>query len=381
MKILFFSKIFANPTLTFIYNEVEYMTQQGHEVLVLTLERKNTDMFPFDNVIELQQANSTLERKIRHNLQSRDFELGFSSKSLKSNIQNIINNFNPDVIHTHFGFESWHLLLNLPPGKVPIFITLHGFDVSHKLNSKRYCNTLRKILDRPDVTPFFVANFTKNNVENNIGTIPKAKILTCGIDISLFQRTVFSVKKKPFIFLQVSSFAEKKGHIYTVQAFNAFLKSSNKNAKLVFAGDGIERKNIEKQVQLLGLQDFVEFVGVVDRIGATKLMNNAHAFVHHSVTSKIGDTEGLPTALMEAMAMQLPVLSTLHSGIPELVENGVHGYLVAERDVAAYAEAMQQILAWDYLPESRDKVMQHFEKQQHGRLLEQYYQNKMMSDE
>jgi colanic acid/amylovoran biosynthesis glycosyltransferase len=76
---------------------------------------------------------------------------------------------------------------------------------------------------------------------------------------------------------------------------------------------------------------------------------------------------------MEAMSMQLPIISTYHSGIPELVENNVNGFLVNERDIESYAEAMQKILTWNYLPQNREKVMQNFEKQQHGRLLEQYY--------
>jgi glycosyltransferase involved in cell wall biosynthesis len=58
-----------------------------------------------------------------------------------------------------------------------------------------------------------------------------------------------------------------------------------------------------------------------------------------------------------------------------LVEDGVHGYLVKERDVEAYSEAMQKIMTWDYLPQSREKVLQQFEKQQHGALLESYYKN------
>ena len=71
--------------------------------------------------------------------------------------------------------------------------------------------------------------------------------------------------------------------------------------------------------------------------------------------------------------MELPVISTYHSGIPELVEDGVNGLLVKERDIEAYANAMEKILSWGYLPENRKKIEKYFEKEKHGALLESYY--------
>ena len=103
-------------------------------------------------------------------------------------------------------------------------------------------------------------------------------------------------------------------------------------------------------------------------------LGHALAFVHHSVTGKKdGDMEGIPNAIMEAMAMELPVLSTLHSGIPELVENGLHGFLVEERAVAPYAHSMQKVLSWSQKPENREKVRKGFEKKNHARQLTEYY--------
>ena len=78
---------------------------------------------------------------------------------------------------------------------------------------------------------------------------------------------------------------------------------------------------------------------------------------------------------MEAMAMELPVISTYHSGIPELVEDGVNGYLVPERDIDQYAEKLQQILQWDYASKNREKVIELFEKEKHCQLLQQFYRN------
>ncbi|MEL6592627.1 MAG: glycosyltransferase, partial [Bacteroidota bacterium] len=107
---------------------------------------------------------------------------------------------------------------------------------------------------------------------------------------------------------------------------------------------------------------------------ARSLLASAECFVHHSVTATNGDTEGIPNAIMEAMAMEVPVIATIHAGIPELVEDGVNGYLIKEKDVKAYTKAMHDILVWPRKPENREKVLSAFERKQHARSLAQIYQ-------
>ncbi len=377
LKILAFVETFAPPTFTFIYNELDTLSQKN-DVLVLTTKRINEQLFPFKKVIEIPFYCNNIDYKIRKTLRARDFEIGAKKRNFAHQIKNTVSDFQPDVIHCHFGYESWIFLHNFPVGKTPIFLHFHGFDASHKLKSPRYCETLKRIFSRPDVTPIFVSHFMHKNVENHLHQkFNNWCLLYYGTDCSFFQRTTFNTSKTPFTFLQISSFADKKGHEFTIKAFHVFLqKYKNPNVKLVFAGDGGLRFAMEQLVEMLDIQQYVSFIGLINRQDAKKWMEQSHCFVHHSVTSyPVGDMEGIPNALMEAMSMQLPVLSTYHSGIPELVEDGVHGYLVQERDIEAYAEAMQKILTWNYLPQSREKVKTQFEKQQHGELLVEYYKN------
>lgn len=383
MKILVFVKTFANPTLTFIYNEVTELAK-NHEVRVLTCERKHPDRFPFGDVETLPFEQNEWLAKIRYKLQVLDFEAGFKKSTFAKQLSAAIETFQPDVIHTHFGFESWLLLLNFRRTDIPIFISFHGYDASHKLNSLRYRTTLKKLLKRPNLYPIFVSNFMQKQVEARLQmSIPQAQILYYGTDVDFFKRTRTDYPKTPFIFLQVSSFAVKKGHQYTVRAFAKLLQRLDSEAQtpskrplLILAGEGSLRNEIEQLCQKLGISDSVQFPGLVNQTQARELMEKAHAFVHHSVTSKpIGDMEGIPNALMEAMAMELPVLSTFHSGIPELVKDGLHGFLVAEEDVENYAQKMYEILKWGYLPKNRAKVVAQFEKQQHAQQLVAYYKN------
>jgi colanic acid/amylovoran biosynthesis glycosyltransferase len=103
-------------------------------------------------------------------------------------------------------------------------------------------------------------------------------------------------------------------------------------------------------------------------------MKEASVFVHHSVTAGNGDMEGIPNALIEAMAMQLPVVSTWHSGIPELVEHEVNGYLVEERDISALADCLYLALDRGLLPHNREKLHFDFNIAAHNAKLESFYQ-------
>jgi len=75
------------------------------------------------------------------------------------------------------------------------------------------------------------------------------------------------------------------------------------------------------------------------------------------------------------MTMELPVLSTWHSGIPELVEDGVHGYLVKEKDIDEYALRMEKVMDWPYLPQSREKIERQFSLDAHTNGLLAIYED------
>jgi colanic acid/amylovoran biosynthesis glycosyltransferase len=91
-------------------------------------------------------------------------------------------------------------------------------------------------------------------------------------------------------------------------------------------------------VETLRVGDRVQFLGSKTREEVAELLAAAHLLLAPSVTAADGDQEGIPNTLKEAMAAGLPVVSTLHSGIPELVEDGRSGFLVPERDSEALAD-------------------------------------------
>jgi len=136
---------------------------------------------------------------------------------------------------------------------------------------------------------------------------------------------------------------EKKGIEYAVRAV-ALLINEKFDVQLDVFGDGPLRGSLESLINELELRDRVKLHGRATQPEVARAIQRSHIFVLPSVTASDGDEEGTPTAILEAMASGLPVVSTRHSGIPEQVEDGVSGLLVAERDALGLANALKELL-------------------------------------
>ena len=375
MKILVFVETFMAPTLTFVYNEITELAKH-HEVKILCTKRSGEEDFPYENTIVIPFNQNIVKRKIIWNAEKFDVYISRKNRQFKEAAIKLINEYRPDIIHCHFGYESIKLLDNINITSIPIFISFHGYDASEMLKKRCYVNKLNSYVKNKNIIPIYVSNYLKNNLIHARVHIQNSELLYCGINIDFFnpeQRN--KTDNDVFVFLQISVFNEKKGHIYTLQAFKLFLdKVENKRKyKLILAGGYGLLDQIKEETISMGLSDYVEFPGTVNHIEGKSLLLRANAFIHHSVIASNGDTEGLPNALMEAMAMELPVLSTWHAGIPELIEDGVNGYLVKEKDVEFYAKRMKDILDWGYQSKNREKIISFFSKKVHSENLIKIY--------
>ena len=121
---------------------------------------------------------------------------------------------------------------------------------------------------------------------------------------------------------------------------------------VVFVEKGIITKIVEKPTEKLSnlisnlnLKRNVKILGWVNQEEVTKLMQDSDILIAPSITANDGDKEGIPVVLMEAQAMGLPVISTYHSGIPELIIDGHNGFLVKERDFSALADKIVTLIS------------------------------------
>ncbi|MBO9571308.1 MAG: glycosyltransferase, partial [Chitinophagaceae bacterium] len=257
----------------------------------------------------------------------------------------------------------------------PVILHFHGYDASQALRKPAYKRRLQELLVQPNIIPLSCNQFFANRLAGVLRLpVHKFNVLRYGINCDLFKRKEEADSGSEKIFLQVSSFSEKKGHQFTLKAFSIFLKNTGRrDCRLIFAGDGARRADMERYSAELGIYNHVHFAGIASPEEAVNLLQRANVFVHHSVTAANGDMDGIPNSIIEAMAMQLPVVSTYHSGIPELVENKINGYLVKEHDVIDYANKMEKALAMGLLPANREKVIQFYELNKQNELLEEFY--------
>ena len=141
-------------------------------------------------------------------------------------------------------------------------------------------------------------------------------------------------------FLAVGRFVPKKGPIYLLEAFRR-AAARDASITLDYVGGGELLSAAQQFVDACGLNDRVRLHGAAKDDAKLRLTQECGVFLQHSLTDpETGDEEGLPASIQEAMALGMTVISTRHAGIPEAVEHGVSGLLVAERDVEAMSEAM-----------------------------------------
>ena len=192
----------------------------------------------------------------------------------------------------------------------------------------------------------FVATCTEYNAAHLAGIAPDAAAsITCihhGLDVKRYVPNNESYSYRPAI-LAVGQLREKKGFTYLVAAC-AELARRGHEFVCDIVGEGPLRPELEAQIRESQLEDTIFLRGALDHQSVIEHYRAASVFALPCITAANGDMDGIPNVILEAMAMELPVVSTRHSGIPEAVDDGISGLLVPKRDTAALADAIERLL-------------------------------------
>ncbi|HZG87124.1 glycosyltransferase [Paenibacillus sp.] len=223
---------------------------------------------------------------------------------------------------------------------LPLFVGFRGNDATaYPRKNAENLESLRKLFKLAD--RFFpVCEHLKREIMRLGCPEEKIRVLYGGVDLNRFEfrpRTVEADEKLRV--LAVGRFVEKKGFDVLIQAF-AELKRRREKAKLVLIGEGPLEPQYRKLIDRAGLGKSVKLIPWVDYRSIHEAYAKSHIFCAPSVTDANGNQEGIPNTLKEAMATGMPVVSTKHAGIPELVEHRKSGLLVPERDAKKLAEAL-----------------------------------------
>lgn len=272
----------------------------------------------------------------------------FGQKALNLNLPylySLASNIAPiDILHCHFGpngiLGAYLKKLGLVKNLV---VTFHGYDLSMVATGTKH--PYKAVFDEADAILPVSKRWHKRLLQLG-APAQRTFVHHMGIDVRAFPyRERNASHEAPLRLITTARFMEKKGLEYAVQAVAEVAKQSpDLSFTYELIGDGPLWQEVGNQVKALGLESRINLHGALPHDEVQSLLKNADIFLLPSVTASNGDQEGIPVALMEAMASGMPVLSTFHSGIPELVEDGVSGYLVPEQDSQSLANKLIELL-------------------------------------
>ncbi|WP_352968031.1 glycosyltransferase [Mesorhizobium sp. M1406] len=246
---------------------------------------------------------------------------------------------NADLIVAHFGNNGMRVARAIKRGRIsaPLMTIFHGRDVGEPLHDNslaRYKIVFEKGALQLPVNAFF------RDALIDVGAPPtQVMVHHMGVRPSEIGYRWRSWEHATLSFISVCRLTEKKGIEYALRAL-AGLPRRDWAYSVIGGGELLEElKGIAAN---LGIADRVTFLGPRSHSEVKQRLRDAHVFLLPSVTARDGDLEGIPVSLMEAMAAGLTVVSTYHSGIPELIEDQKTGFLAPERDIAALTSK----LAW-----------------------------------
>jgi glycosyltransferase involved in cell wall biosynthesis len=174
------------------------------------------------------------------------------------------------------------------------------------------------------------------------GAASKIRCIYHGLNLSEYPPAGRS-KEQPPLVLAVGQLKEKKGFAYLLGACR-LLKEWGYTFQCEIIGEGPLRQVLERQICELGLEEIVSLCGALPHQQVIQKYRQAAIFVLPAVLSADGDRDGIPNVILEALAMELPVVSTRHSGIPEVIRDGENGLLVPPADAPALATAIAHLL-------------------------------------
>ncbi|MDG4882486.1 glycosyltransferase [Mesorhizobium sp. WSM4884] len=245
-----------------------------------------------------------------------------------------------DVIVAHFGTNGLRVARVIKRGRIsaPLVTIFHGNDVGgpmHDNTLARYKTVFENGVLQLPVNAFF------RDALIEVGA-PPAKVVVhhMGVRPGEIEYRWRSWEQDTLSFISVCRLTEKKGIEYALRALASLPR---RNWIYSVIGDGELLEGLKRLAGDLGIADTVTFLGPRPHAEVKQRLRDAHVFVLPSVSAPDGDLEGIPVALMEAMAAGLTVVSTYHSGIPELIQDQKTGFLVPERDVEALAGKLSWI--------------------------------------
>jgi colanic acid/amylovoran biosynthesis glycosyltransferase len=333
---------------TFIYSEIQEM--KSYEPYIFCLKRKNKSLFPHKKVIIDPHY-----RQLNLKLGNRFFKL----------------------IHARFGTAGIRMIPLKEKWQIPLITSFHGCDSPGTARMRKYKNSLLRLFSIGECFTVPCLAMKQELIKHGC-PVSKIAVQYSGINLDQFsyKERFYPIDGQVRI-VHVGRLVEKKGAEILIKAFQR-IHQVFPQAQLRLIGEGVLLKKLKQLSKRLKLEKYVEFMGALPHYEIAKQLEQAHIFCLPSLKDRTGNSEGIPNAIKEAMACGLPVVSTFHSGIPELIKDGKCGHLVKENDVNGLANKLIDLIrqpeTWRQLGlNARVKIEADFNRQTQTDKLERLF--------
>jgi colanic acid/amylovoran biosynthesis glycosyltransferase len=354
MRLCILAETYPSTTQTFVYESVEWLRRAGHEVTVVAERRGDPPgaeaaRFPARLVppwlgwseklarlaIDPVRAAGALNNARRWAGKSGWTVSEIAARALLEPIRKA------EFVLAHFGPLGSRWLPVVAVARRPFAVFFHGYDATADLRKRP---TLYAGLVRAGVAGITNSEYIRQCLVSagypggRIGVVPM------GVSSELVEQAERPTLASRRI-LTIARLVPKKGLADSLRAFAAALPILGNDWRYQVVGDGPMLAELQALAGSLGLTDRVEFSGFLSRADTLAALRNASVFVLASRTAASGDTEGTPISILEAASIGLPVVSTLHAGIPEILpsEGAAEGWLVPEGDVGRLTAALERL--------------------------------------
>ncbi|HAY5028409.1 colanic acid biosynthesis glycosyltransferase WcaL [Escherichia coli] len=393
MKVGFFLLKFPLSSETFVLNQITAFIDMGFEVEIVALQKGDTQNThaawtkynlaartrwlqdePAGKVAKLRHRASLTLRGIHRKNTWQALNLkryGAESRNLilSAICGKVATPFHADVFIAHFGPAGVTAAklreLGVIRGKIATIF--HGIDISSREVLNHYTPEYQQLFRRGDLM-LPISDLWAGRLQKMGCPREKIAVSRMGVDMTRFSPRPVKAPATPLEIISVARLTEKKGLHVAIEACRQ-LKEQGVAFRYRILGIGPWERRLRTLIEQYQLEDVVEMPGFKPSHEVKAMLDDADVFLLPSVTGADGDMEGIPVALMEAMAVGIPVVSTLHSGIPELVEADKSGWLVPENDARALAQrlaAFSQLDTDELAPvvkRAREKVEHDFNQQ------------------
>ncbi|MDJ0789333.1 MAG: glycosyltransferase [Myxococcota bacterium] len=250
----------------------------------------------------------------------------------------------PAAVIAHFGNNGWRALPLAAWADVPLLTLFHGEDAARRVVADEYADAYRRLFAAPGARFRAVAGHLADSLRKAGAPGEATGVHHLGVPIPKEPAAPRTDADGGLRVALVGRLLGVKGHAVAFEAV-ARARRAGSRVELLCFGEGPERDALEEKRRVLGLSDAIELCGALPAAELERALRAVDAVVQPSVTDPDGRAEGLPNALLEAMALGLPAVGSRHGGIPEAIVHEETGLLVAEGSASELADALVRLAA------------------------------------